>query len=159
MRDVLAESWVAGNYIIEEDGKVFSLRTGRYLSGGIGSNGRPFVVLWDGKRGHLKYRHILVAATYLGPKPPGTVVSHRDDNPLNNHKSNLVYETQKENLARRKFRDDGFHNSRAVLSPGDPETIREMRAAGMTHKEIAKTYGVSRTTISRVLNNLRYGDE
>lgn len=151
---------VLGHYFVEKDGRVLSLRSGRYLKGGMGTNGRPFVILSVDSQRALKYRHILVAETYLGECPPGKEVSHLDGNILNNHVSNLKYETRAENLARRRAHgtmDDGFNNSRAVLKPGDPEKIKELRSSGMTHSKIATEFGVSRTTISRVLNGHRYG--
>lgn len=150
------DAWIIGHYVIERDGRVFSLRTHKYLQPGMGTNGRPYVNLWDGKRGHVRYIHKLVAEAFLGPCPDGMIVSHLDDNPLNNVYTNLIYETQADNLARRNFRDDGFHNSRAVLKPGDPEKIKEFRAEGLTHQQIADKFGVSRVTISRVLNGKRY---
>lgn len=48
--------------------------------------------------------HQLVCESFHGPKPfENAVVMHIDDNPLNNHKDNLKWGTQKENLNSEKF--------------------------------------------------------
>lgn len=56
------------------------------------------VVCPDGKRRNL-YIHRLIALTFLGPWPDGAVVAHKDDNPANNHVSNLYYATPQTNAA------------------------------------------------------------
>jgi hypothetical protein len=49
--------------------------------------------------GYARVRiHILVAATYLGPRPAGMLVLHWDDDPDNNRPENLRYGTKSENL-------------------------------------------------------------
>lgn len=51
----------------------------------------------DGTRGTRKVHH-LIALTFHGSRPfPGAVVRHLDDDPLNNHVSNLRWGTLKEN--------------------------------------------------------------
>lgn len=55
------------------------------------------------------YVHTLVAETFLGPRPEGLnksgkrplyTVSHLDNDPLNNHADNLMWETLKDNMNR-----------------------------------------------------------
>lgn len=41
--------------------------------------------------------HALVADKFLGPKPEGSIILHLDDNPENNHVSNLRYGSPREN--------------------------------------------------------------
>lgn len=43
------------------------------------------------------YVHDLVAKTFIGPKPPGFTVNHRDGNKVNNIPANLEYVTQGQN--------------------------------------------------------------
>lgn len=45
--------------------------------------------------------HILVMLTFVGPRPVGMWVLHFDDNPRNNHLSNLRYDTPAANGADR----------------------------------------------------------
>lgn len=42
--------------------------------------------------------HSLVAESFIGPRPDGEEVRHRDSNPLNNRLENLVYGTRSDNV-------------------------------------------------------------
>lgn len=60
----------------------------------------------DNGRGYLRVRchgksrcvHLLVAATFLGPKPEGLEVNHRDGDKRNNQSVNLEYTTRSANM-------------------------------------------------------------
>jgi hypothetical protein len=56
------------------------------------------VQLWRRTVGSVCYVHLLVLEAFVGPRPPGLVGCHRDDNPNNNHVSNLRWDTRRENL-------------------------------------------------------------
>lgn len=43
------------------------------------------------------YVHDLVALAFIGPKPPGSLVMHHDDDPTNNTPGNLRYGSKSEN--------------------------------------------------------------
>jgi hypothetical protein len=66
-------------------------------------SGRLRVVIKRGGR-TLNFRiHKLVAEAFLGPRPPGLVIIHKDEDQTNNRASNLKYGTQRENLNMPKF--------------------------------------------------------
>lgn len=52
------------------------------------------------KKGRHTLVHHLVAECYIGPRPEGKVIDHIDNNPVNNHYTNLQYITQQENIAK-----------------------------------------------------------
>lgn len=52
---------------------------------------------WNGKR-HDTPVHHLVAEAFLGPRPLGLEINHRDGNPQNNRADNLEYVTHSENV-------------------------------------------------------------
>lgn len=53
--------------------------------------------------------HVLVAETFLGPRPPGSEVRHLDGNPGNPAASNLAYGTRSQNLL--DMRAHGTHHN------------------------------------------------
>ena len=123
--------------------------------------GYPQVCLQDASRrsGNRTVRiHRAVAEAWLGPRPPGHHVDHKDGNKLNNSASNLEYVTPAENVRRaiamglirpetlgRKRR-----NSSKKLSLGEVDMIR---AAAKTtlRKALATRFGVSVTTIGEIV--------
>lgn len=105
----MTEKWLAiadyeGYYEVSSWGRVRSLDRitrgrggcqrlvrGRVLSPSVDGKRYQRVILSPGKRTALV--HTLVAEAFLGPRPEGLVVMHADDNPSNNHVSNLSYGT------------------------------------------------------------------
>jgi hypothetical protein len=71
----------------------------------------PRVELVRGPRWDREYcnvaMHTLVAAAWVGPRPPGQIVLHADDNPANFRAGNLRYGTHLENGDDRAFRRTG----------------------------------------------------
>jgi hypothetical protein len=94
----MSEIWkpIAGFplHMISNEGQIFSWHSQRFLSPGIGSHGYPRLNLGFGKTYNV---HVLVAETFIGPRPKGCVVRHKDGNRLNPKLSNLEYGTYSEN--------------------------------------------------------------
>jgi len=86
-------------YSVSSDGRVFSIRTGRILKAAVSARGYRAVCLWDG-RGRQRVRpiHCLVAEAFLGDRPHGFVVNHKDGDKLNNAVANLEFCTVAENV-------------------------------------------------------------
>ena len=82
-----------GLYQVSNLGQVRSLKSGETKNLKPGNNGRGylFVILYkDGKMKRL-YLHRLVAKAFI-PNPLGyPVINHKDENPSNNHVSNLEW--------------------------------------------------------------------
>ncbi len=90
--------------------------------------------------------HKLVADAFLGPRPRGLEVCHRDGNASNNRLSNLRYATHKEN-----GEDMVRHgHTRRTLTARSVRAIRNALAAGVLQRTLAARFGVHQTTISRV---------
>lgn len=96
-----------GRYEVSSHGRVRSLdriitdraghsrrHTGRIMSTPLNGMGRPSLML--GGQNSQRVSN-LVAAAFLGPRPPGQVVRHWDDDPTNNRVENLLYGTQSDN--------------------------------------------------------------
>ncbi|WP_165358813.1 HNH endonuclease [Spirosoma sordidisoli] len=105
--------------------------------------------------------HRLLADAFFGPRQNGQVVRHLDDNPQNNHLSNLKYGTNKENAQdairnnKRKCNED-HHMSK--LSNQDVREIRRLRHQKVTVPELKKMFGVCTATIEGVIYNRYYKD-
>lgn len=83
------------DYEVSSLGNVKRVSTGRVLKPfRSGRTGHLKVDL----RGHRKAVHQLVAAAFIGPRPPGTEVCHNDNNPANNAVENLRYDTRSANV-------------------------------------------------------------
>ncbi len=89
-----------------------------------------------------------------GPIPKGILVCHKCDNPECTNPDHLFLGTTQDNtadmVAKRRHRFGELHN-KAKLTDIDISRIRELRANGLSQQAIANQYGVSQTTISRIL--------
>lgn len=72
-------------------------RRGVLLHPNIDKYGYPYVNLCRGGTRNHRTIGVIVAASFLGPRPDGLLVCHNDDTPTNNHVSNLRYDTPKGN--------------------------------------------------------------
>lgn len=100
-----------------------------------------------------RYLHRMVAAAFLGPCPDGMEVLHGDDDRMNNRLSNLRYDTRAANMGEAAERDRtafGDRNGMAKLSDELVAAIRTDLAAGVTGKDAAQRYGMSKAQISRI---------
>lgn len=155
----VVEEWrpvvgLEGRYEVSSDGHVRNSRTDHILK----PCGKQYLrVMLPFRRAQSHQTacaiHVLVAAAFIGPRPPGTVVRHLDGNHHNNASHNLVYGTHKENEAdkyRHGRRGPAEMESNAVLTR---EQVREIRLLGPydSQRVLAEHYGVDRTLISLIL--------
>lgn len=99
------------------------------------------------------YVHDAVALAFIGPKPAGKVVNHKDGTKTNNAASNLEYISHPENVrhARRTgLTPCGERHPNAKLSNTQAAEIRARRAAGEGGSHLAREYGVSPSTIYQI---------
>lgn len=102
-------------------------------------------LLKEGRRKEFKV-HQLVAKAFI-PNPHGfSVVNHKDFNPLNNCSENLEWTSFQENL------NYSRRNGRFLRIPqSEYKNIVEMYNLGNSTIKISNIYGVSHTTILRIL--------
>lgn len=82
-------------HMVSSEGRIFSWHSQKFLRPGIGSHGYLKLNLAMGK---TKLLHAVVAEAFLGPRPAGLDVCHRDDNRLNPRLENLEYGTRAKNI-------------------------------------------------------------
>jgi hypothetical protein len=113
-------------------------------------SGRPSIRI----KGKFFFTYTLTLLAFVGPKPEGMECCHYDGNVLNNHLSNIRWDT-KLNNAQDSLRLNritrGEENHLSKLKRSDIIPIRERSANGETHKSIAKDYGVDITAISYIV--------
>lgn len=95
------------NYLIYEDGRVFSLKSNKFLKGDIVAGYIQYTLYINGKG--VRYKaHRLVAMMFLEMIEGKNVVNHIDGNKLNNHYTNLEWCDQYHN--NKHARDTGLNN-------------------------------------------------
>lgn len=110
----------------------------------------------QGKRVTRKL-HFLVASAFLGERPNGYEINHKDANKENNHLDNLEYCTHTENMRhafQRNLRKHarGEQNGMSKLTKQQVREIREL-AKTMMQKDIAQIYGVVPSVIQSIVSN------
>jgi hypothetical protein len=130
----------------------------RILSTKIGSGGYPCVSLIsdDGVK-KLSNVHVLVAEAFLGPRPKGMVVCHKNDKKDDCRLINLEYGTHsynKKQAIQNGVAPYGERHPQSKLSDDDVITIKKMLdEKELTHRQIGDIFGVSRFTIG----SIKYG--
>lgn len=105
--------------------------------------------------------HQLILETFVGPRRPGEMVRHLNDDPTDNRLVNLKYGTQKENSA--DMMKNGYvypkgDKARAAkLSADQVRWVRENKDH-LTQVEMGKKLKISRRTVGMILLGRSYGD-
>lgn len=80
------------------NGRGGGARQGRVLALQLRPTGYQSVQLWRDGKYFSRLVHTLVAAAFIGPKPPNHDVNHIDGDKVNNARPNLEYLTRSENM-------------------------------------------------------------
>jgi len=106
-----------GRYLVSNQGRVQSVRTlrsgavtKRILSPRPGAKGHLRVVLHEGERRQESNVHVLVLEAFVGPRPPGMVACHWNDDPADNRAENLRWGTHTDNM------NDRVRNGRHAMA-------------------------------------------
>lgn len=104
-------------------GKVLSQTNGLY---------RQVCLCYEGKRRQVEV-HVLVAETFIGPKPKGQEVRHKDGNSHNNVARNIHYGTKKQNGV-----DRCLHGNAAIKL-----TMEQVLLVKTKYRHGSKRYGIT----------------
>lgn len=108
--------------------------------------------------------HRIVAMAYLGPKPLGMEINHKNGNKSDNRPSNLEYCTRSQNCQHSfdmglQQPKRGTLNGMAKLSEADVAHIRNQAKNANSRyygrAELAEKYGVSQDTIKAIVTRRR----
>src|SRR3990167_1250938 len=122
----------------------------------VNIHGYARVCMYSGDGKKYKSVHSLVAEAFIGPRQSGATINHVDGNKLNNEASNLEYLTLQENLKhgwRMGRKCAGDTHGRRKLNSTEVGEIKQLWTQGCLRKNLAKSYGVSESAVSRVVNN------
>ena len=159
-RKVVGNDGWEENYLVSNDGRVFSLISNRELkpyakSRGYGYKRRDYTVsiTHNGKQRHPKISR-MVAMAFIPNPLNKEQVNHIDGNPLNNHVSNLEWTTNEENrqhavenwLTRKGFTKEQF------------EQIKDLSLQGYSVKDISAITGVHPHCIKDIRRGLNHND-
>ena len=158
------------DYLIYEDGRVWSNKTNKFLKHAHTLKGYASVELFNTNGSKRLLIHRLVAEAYI-PNPDGLPqINHKDENPRNNHVSNLEWCTAKYNMnygegARTRhskidysnpiYRENAIKNGKKVSIPvlmfkGD-KLIKTFESA----KDASKKTGIAHSNILRAAHGER----
>jgi hypothetical protein len=169
----LIEVWKSiegfSNYQISSEGRIRRCtcgnrtRVGFTLKGGLHRDGYHQVTLRkDDAKGQAGFQtHKLVALAFLGIRPIGHDINHKDGNKLNNRLDNLEYVTRSYNLKhairlglRASFYKPGDAHILSKLTLEKAAAIRKLsREKGFSRITLANLFKVGTSTIGRVLRN------
>lgn len=107
------------------------------------------------------YVHALVLEAFVGPRPDGMECLHGDGGPLDNRLVNLSYGTRSKNLKDDRARDGtdnrGEKHPLHKLTTEDVQEMRRQFAAGIPQVEIARSFCINQSAVSRICNGKRWG--
>lgn len=149
-----------GKYRVSNKGRVYSLLNDMFRVSTIGGRGYYEVGLHNnGKRKTVKI-HRLIANHFISNPKKKKEVNHIDGDKTNNSISNLEWCTRRENNKHARLtglnKDMGETHHNAKLKESDILMIRELRSSGLTHREIASKFNVTRKCITSILNKKRW---
>lgn len=154
-----------GIYAVSDDGQVMSMNFAKSGLPGIMEptlrEGYPSVMFrTEANKRKWFTVHVLVAAAFIGPRPEGLWINHKNGIRHDNRVENLEYCTPSENN-KHAFRiglvdTHGERHSQAKLNDEAILDIRKRLFYGETQVSIAKHYGLCQSTISLVANRKRW---
>lgn len=107
----------------------------------------------------IKLVHRLVLAAFIGPCPKGMEGCHNDGNKRNNSRSNLRWDTRKNNVGDREKHGTagrGENHSRAKYTEDFIRAIRRDVAKGMSFEEVGVKFGLSRSYAYQIASKRRW---
>lgn len=158
-------------YFISPNGILYSRKSGKWKKHGYGlSNTHRVRYKIHGDNGKYKWKQAsrLVAEAYLPNPDHLPIVMHLDNNPNNNHYSNLKWGTQSDNIqqaydehrakAPKILCTKGEKHPNSTLSNNQRyEIVDKYLNKGVSTKDLHKQFGISRRHINKIIKDFKDG--
>lgn len=157
--------WRDGAYEVSDQGRVRRAKSGHCTIAGFIL--KPILLrigyykvspVINGKN-RQTYIHNMIAEVFIGPKPDGYSVNHKDGIKTNNAASNLEYVTHLGNMqhaAATGLSAAGEQHGLHKLTDNKVRAMRAARRAGESLTSVASRFGVAKSTASQVINARRW---
>lgn len=138
------------NYQVFSTGKIYSLKSGKYLKPSIDKGGYHKVDLWKGKKRYTRRIVRLVAETFIPNPNNKPQVNHKDGIKSNNEVSNLEWVTRSENMIHAV--DTGLLSNipKTAVRVYDYKT-GNFKSLHPSVGDASRFYGLNRSSIFKVL--------
>ena len=147
-------------YVVTTSGRVFSIRSGKFLLPDIAEKGYKRVTLFKDNRRSRFLVHRLVAITFIEKIPGKNIVNHIDGNPENNDVQNLEWVTAKENviksLIKYTTRNQGELSNLSILTEERVDAIRCLLKNDFSIHKISRIFKISRSCIEKIKNRVSW---
>lgn len=156
-----------GFYKVSSYGRVLSYYNNRHgtsttpklMIPNKGGRGYPTVRLSINKKGKTIPIYKIVAQAFIGKRPKGLEAAHLDGNRNNSRADNLSYVTPKINQSHKLIHGTSMRGEKHPMSKLKTTDILEIRRKinGRNCSEIAREYGINRSTVIQIKNGQRWG--
>ena len=144
------------HYLIYNDGRVYSIKSGKFLKIHFDSCGYKHVTLYRGtKRSRKTYKvHRLVANAFI-PNPNNYLeINHKDENKSNNNVWNLEWCNRKYNCEYSSYQH--INEDLNVVSFQAAKLLPALVNAGCSIKLLSRLFKTSHITIRKIIAGSRY---
>lgn len=153
----MIEKWLPvkdyeGIYEVSNLGRIRRVETQHMQRARKGSTGYLGAQFKYKGRHKQKLIHQVVMDAFVGPRPEGMVVNHKDRDKTNNTLSNLEYLTYSDNNRHSVRRGD--EHPFAKFTNAEIEGARQLIDAGVHQSFVYKTLGCSQSYFSQIMRNL-----
>jgi|SRR5215471_3098851 len=147
-------TWRGGNRIHPQTGKRIGVNPQRLMKPML-KDGRPTVCLSRGI-GTEKWPsiHTLVAAAFLGPRPHGMTVNHKDGDKTNNRLENLEYLSNRDQQLHALA--TGLARPFAFRKLTDEQALEIFTDRTRSGRELARMFGVTQVLVSAIRTGKSY---
>lgn len=161
--------WLNDRYLISDQGRIWSKINNKILKQFDNKQGYLILTISPEKNKPINARvHQLVAEAFLGKRPHGYVVNHKDGNKKNNCINNLEYVTSSENNKHaidnhlrhiadmsKVIKRGAAHYRTHLTDDMVKDILRYAYKTGYGCRRVAKHFNLSRGTVAGILSETR----